>query len=930
MSLYLWRYIFFCLTIFGLFKGFNVLVSAFSNSNVPSKNTDLGIVDPLSTPVVLDLIVVSTLDGLLHGVSRFTGKVIWTWDSASEILAKTSKPVSSTPPQNGYRFVKPSGNKELVRLEDIPAKDKVIYVPELLGEGGIYKLDQATSSLEKLPYTIKELVDKSPLRSGEVIYMGSKSTKYYAIDPRTGLLLQTFGDNSSGESGEVSTSSSGVLFLGKAEYKLAIYNEVKGKYEANITYSEFIGDAFEQPESLSAINQAHLSTGFLPTDPVTNQDSYAHLFNSPIISKFDILDLNRRYIASKQPLITSPKDEPNKRYVVEFNDTVLVFPREGSFASKQQLGGSPKVLEIECPNITEEPISFRAKLWDYTKRRGPFMGLIIIILYLLWHFKLMTLQTWYYCKEILMQVGHYLQDKLDEMYTVVFSKTGYARVAKQDNNGKEQTTGDNVNTPSTPKSKKKKKGGKSNKNLQISPAVEQVKPTPPVVEKIKGSLQLNSLNVSDTILGYGSHGTIVYKGSFDGRDVAVKRLLIDFYDVADHEVKLLRESDDHPNVIRYYCKEQCDRFMYIAVELCQASLFDSIEKGQLSDAASLIASVPPSKILYQIISGIHYLHSLKIIHRDIKPQNILISTPKQLYDKTNPPQILISDFGLCKKLEGEQSSFNNTTNSPAGTIGWRAPECLSSDVITSLDFDESETSTSSLHLDSTLPPRPTRITRAIDIFSAGCVFYYVLSGGEHPFGDRFVREGNILRGKYSLNKIDEMVEEGIEAKDLIGRMIAMNPRHRPSAYAIMLHPYFWTPAKRLAFLQDVSDRFEVEERDPPSLLLQALEDNAENVVGDDWYGRIDRVLIDNLGRYRRYDGYRIQDLLRAMRNKKHHYQDLPDHVKRSLGPLPHGFLGYFTSRFPNLFLHVYYTIADNPGLRQEHVFQPYFLAPSEL
>ncbi|ORX96452.1 hypothetical protein K493DRAFT_217518 [Basidiobolus meristosporus CBS 931.73] len=429
--------------------------------------------------------------------------------------------------------------------------------------------------------------------------------------------------------------------------------------------------------------------------------------------------------------------------------------------------------------------------------------------------------------------------------------------------------------------------------------------------------------------GYGSHGTIVYKGSFDGRDVAVKRLLIDFYDVADHEVKLLRESDDHPNVIRYYCKERCDRFMYIAVELCRASLFDSIEKGQLSEAASLISSVPPSKILYQIISGIHHLHSLKIIHRDIKPQNILISTPKR-YDNRSTPRMLISDFGLCKKLEEEQSSFNNTTNSPAGTIGWRAPECLSSDVAMGFELDESESSSSSHKQDSSLPPRPTRITRAIDIFSTGCVFYYVLSGGEHPFGDRFVREGNILRGKYSLSKIDEMVEEGVEAKDLIGRMIAMDPRHRPSAHEVMLHPYFWTPAKRLSFLQDVSDRFEVEERDPPSPLLEVLEENAEEVVGEDWYERIDRVLIENLGRYRRYDGYRIQDLLRAMRNKKHHYQDLPDYVKRSLGPLPHGFLAYFTSRFPNLFLHVYYTIANDPELRQEHVFQPYFMAPNEL
>lgn len=40
----------------------------------------------------------------------------------------------------------------------------------------------------------------------------------------------------------------------------------------------------------------------------------------------------------------------------------------------------------------------------------------------------------------------------------------------------------------------------------------------------------------------------------------MKRLLLDFYDVAETEVKLLRDSDHHPNVIRYYMKEQTDRY----------------------------------------------------------------------------------------------------------------------------------------------------------------------------------------------------------------------------------------------------------------------------------------------------------------------------------------------------------------------------------
>jgi serine/threonine-protein kinase/endoribonuclease IRE1 len=67
------------------------------------------------------------------------------------------------------------------------------------------------------------------------------------------------------------------------------------------------------------------------------------------------------------------------------------------------------------------------------------------------------------------------------------------------------------------------------------------------------------------ILGKGCDGTFVYKGLYDRRDVAVKRLLPDCFMVADREVALLRESDAHPNVIRYFCTEQDRQFKYILV-----------------------------------------------------------------------------------------------------------------------------------------------------------------------------------------------------------------------------------------------------------------------------------------------------------------------------------------------------------------------------
>jgi serine/threonine-protein kinase/endoribonuclease IRE1 len=69
------------------------------------------------------------------------------------------------------------------------------------------------------------------------------------------------------------------------------------------------------------------------------------------------------------------------------------------------------------------------------------------------------------------------------------------------------------------------------------------------------------------------------------------------------------------------------------------------------------------------------------------------------------------------------------------------------------------------------------------------------------------------------------------------------------------------------FLQDASDRFEIMERDPKEPGLVALETNAIKVIGSDWHKQLDRVFNENLGKYRKYDGRSVQDLLRALRNK---------------------------------------------------------------
>jgi serine/threonine-protein kinase/endoribonuclease IRE1 len=313
----------------------------------------------------------------------------------------------------------------------------------------------------------------------------------------------------------------------------------------------------------------------------------------------------------------------------------------------------------------------------------------------------------------------------------------------------------------------------------------------------------SSLVVSDTVLGmslnsyqkpiltelgYGSHGTVVYVGSLQGRAVAVKRLLRDFVTLAHREVCLLKDADDHPNVIRYYYQEAHASFLYIALELCPASLADIIERPDLFRETAV--SFNPKRAVRQITSGLRHLHALKIVHRDIKPQNILISGAKK--GESSGHRMLISDFGLCRKLELDQTSFLPTAGGAmgVGTFGWRAPEILRGEVKLdeAITDDNSQgsrdsvgTATGSNHSGTGKPT--TRLTKSVDIFALGCLYYYCLTNGGHPFGDRFEREVNIMRDQKSLHGLEGFGEEGSEAVDLINSMLAPEAADRCVDYS---------------------------------------------------------------------------------------------------------------------------------------------------
>lgn len=114
-------------------------------------------------------------------------------------------------------------------------------------------------------------------------------------------------------------------------------------------------------------------------------------------------------------------------------------------------------------------------------------------------------------------------------------------------------------------------------------------------------------------------------------------------------------------------------------------------------------------IISQILEGVRFLHENNIVHRDIKPTNILINRLMK---------IKLSDMGLSKQLGTEMESYH--TEAVKGSVGWQPGEVI---------LNESDYKFKNTHK-----------TQKVDVFSLGCVFYYLMSKGEHPFGKRFERE----------------------------------------------------------------------------------------------------------------------------------------------------------------------------------------------
>uniref|UniRef100_T2MEA4 cyclin-dependent kinase n=1 Tax=Hydra vulgaris TaxID=6087 RepID=T2MEA4_HYDVU len=181
-----------------------------------------------------------------------------------------------------------------------------------------------------------------------------------------------------------------------------------------------------------------------------------------------------------------------------------------------------------------------------------------------------------------------------------------------------------------------------------------------------------------SIIGRGAYGTVFKARDVEhNRVVALKRVCISQSNEEKgvpvstlREIALLKQLDNicHPNIVRVFDAFQTKSTtpMDNPTDLILTIVFEHVDQ----DLSSFLHNYPSPglsedlirDLMYQLLSGVDYLHINRIIHRDIKPQNVLITKNKQ---------VKIADFGLARIY-----GFCKLVTSVVVTLWYRAPEVL--------------------------------------------------------------------------------------------------------------------------------------------------------------------------------------------------------------------------------------------------------------
>ncbi|KAI3871081.1 hypothetical protein MKW92_039475 [Papaver armeniacum] len=247
-------------------------------------------------------------------------------------------------------------------------------------------------------------------------------------------------------------------------------------------------------------------------------------------------------------------------------------------------------------------------------------------------------------------------------------------------------------------------------------------------------------------LGIGSFGKVkIAEHALTGHKVAIKILnrrkirSLEMEEKVRREIKILRLFM-HPHIIRLYEVIETPSDIYVVMEYVKSGeLYDYIaEKGRLQEDEA-------RNFFQQIISGVEYCHRNMVVHRDLKPENLLLDS------KYN---VKIADFGLSNIMR--DGHFLKTS---CGSLNYAAPEVISGKLYAGPE---------------------------IDVWSCGVILYALLCG-TLPFDDENIPNlfKKIKGGIYTL---PSHLSAG--ARELIPRMLVVDPMKRMTIPEIRQHPWF--------------------------------------------------------------------------------------------------------------------------------------------
>lgn len=225
----------------------------------------------------------------------------------------------------------------------------------------------------------------------------------------------------------------------------------------------------------------------------------------------------------------------------------------------------------------------------------------------------------------------------------------------------------------------------------------------------------------------------------------------DHFEQLRNEIAIMRRAR-HPNIIKFFKVFESTAELSIVMEVCRGGeLFDRIQElGRFSEQGA-------SVILKQIMSGLQYLHSQRIAHCDLKPDNFLF------LEKTPSSPLKIIDFGMSKVV-----AKGTYLTKFRGTPYYVAPEVLRG-----------------------------KYSEHCDIWSFGVIMFVCIFGFP-PFhgNDNDVIFQKIAKGFEPVTKkgygayFPESIPCSDAAKDLMGRCLDMNIAKRPTATEVLEHPWF--------------------------------------------------------------------------------------------------------------------------------------------